>query len=112
MAQGIAYFCSSWEGPDDGEVRLDKAGIFVRAYQDEASSFDIPGPLTAEELALLPRMVANANLYILNWDLAAYYERPQASASRSTSTSSITSLQFMQFIEDHQYELAHVAEEA
>ena len=31
VAQGIAYFCSSWEGPDDGDVRLDKAAIFVRA---------------------------------------------------------------------------------
>ena len=34
--------------------------------------------MSAEELALLPRMVANANLYILNWDLMAYYEDPDA----------------------------------
>ena len=111
VAQGIAYFCSSWEGPDDGEVRLDKASIFVRAYQDEASRFDVPGPLTAEELALLPRMVANANLYILNWDLAAYYEDPGVSVEEYLMYLD-HQLQFMQFIEDHQHELAHVAEEA
>jgi homoserine kinase type II len=111
VAQGIAYFCSSWEGPDDGEVRLDKASIFVRAYQDEASQFDVPGPLTAEELALLPRMVANANLYILNWDLAAYYEDPGVSVEEYLMYLD-HQLQFMEFIEDHQHELAHVAEEA
>ncbi len=48
----------------------------MRAYQDEAARFEVPGPMSAEELALLPRMVANANLYILNWDLMAYYEDP------------------------------------
>ena len=82
VAQGIVYFCSSWEGPDDGDVRLDKAAIFVRAYQDEAARFDVPGPMSAEELALLPRMVANANLYILNWDLMAYYEDPDGRRRR------------------------------
>ena len=40
VAQGIVYFCSSWEGHDDGELRLDKAAIFVRGYQDEAARFD------------------------------------------------------------------------
>ena len=74
VAIGIVYFCSSWEDPDDGQVRLDKAAIFVRAYQDEASRSAAPGPMTEGELAPLPRMVANANLYILNWDLVAYYE--------------------------------------
>ena len=64
------------EGPDYGGVRLDKAAIFVRGYQDEAARFEVPGPMSADELALLPRMVANANLYILNWDLMAYYEDP------------------------------------
>ena len=75
--QGIAYFCSSWEGHDDGDVRLDKAAIFVRAYQDEASrSSRCRARCHRGELALLPRMVANANLYILNWDLMAYYDDP------------------------------------
>jgi homoserine kinase type II len=111
VAQGIAYFCSSWGGPDDGEVRLDKAAVFVRAYQDEASRFPVPGPLTAEELALLPRMVANANLYILNWDLAAYYEDPGVSVDEYLMYLD-HQLQFMEYIEEHQNELAHIAEEA
>ena len=108
VAEGIAYFCSSWEGTDDGQVRLDKASIFVRAYQDEAARFDVPGPMTATELALLPRMVANANLYILNWDLAAYYEDPAVSVDEYLVYLD-HQLQFMEFIEDHLDELARLA---
>ena len=111
VAQGIVYFCSSWEGPDDGEVRLDKAAIFLRAYQDEAARFAVPGPLGAEELALLPRMVANANLYILNWDLMAYYEDPSADVVEYLIYLG-HQVHFMEYIEAHQDELAHIAEEA
>jgi homoserine kinase type II len=111
VAQGVVYFCSSWEGPDDGDVRLDKAAIFVRAYQDEAARFDIPGPMSAEELALLPRMVANANLYILNWDLMAYYEDPSVDVVEYLTYLS-HQIRFMEYIEAHQPELAHIAEEA
>ncbi len=111
VAQGIAYFCSSWAGHDDGDLRLDKAALFVRAYQDEAKRFEIPGPMSAEELALLPRMVANANLYILNWDLAAYYEDPGVGVDEYLVYLD-HQVQFMEYIEEHQYELAHIAEEA
>jgi homoserine kinase type II len=111
VAEGIAYFCSSWTAPDDGEVRLDKAARFVRAYQAEAARFDSPGPLSPEELALLPRMVANANLYVLNWDLAAYYEDPSVNVDEYLMYLD-HQLQFMEYIEDHQQELAQIAEEA
>ncbi len=107
VAEGIAYFCSSWEGPDDGELRLDKTAIFIRAYQEEAARFDAPGPLTAAELALLPRMVANANLYILNWDLAAYYEDPGVSVDEYLMYLD-HQLKFMEYIEDHQADLARL----
>jgi homoserine kinase type II len=111
VAEGVAYFCSSWVGSDDGEVRLDKAARFVRAYQDEAARFDAPGPMSAEELALLPRMVANANLYVLNWDLAAYYEDPSVNVDEYLVYLD-HQLQFMEYIEDHQHELSQITEEA
>ena len=44
IANGIVYFCSSWEGHDSGELWLDKAAIFVRAYQDEAAKSPSPAP--------------------------------------------------------------------
>lgn len=108
VAQGIVYFCSSWEDHDDGDIRLDKAAIFVRAYQEEAARFDVPGPMGAAELTLLPRMVASANLYILNWDLMAYYGDPGADVDEYLGYLS-HQVRFMEYIEDHQHELAQIA---
>jgi len=73
IAIGIVYFCTSWADKDDGELRLDKAEIFLKAYQDEASRADVPGPVTDGELAALPRMLAIAALYVVSWDIVAYY---------------------------------------
>ncbi len=73
IAIGIVYFCASWKEADDGELRLDKAEIFLRAYQDEASRTEAPGPLTDGEFAALPRMLAIAALYVVSWDIVAYY---------------------------------------
>ena len=73
IAIGIVYFCTSWKDTDDGELRLDKAAIFLGAYQDEASSNGAPGPLTDGELTALPRMLAIAALYVVSWDIVAYY---------------------------------------
>lgn len=73
IAIGIVYFCTSWEDKDDGQLRLDKAEIFLKAYQDEASRAALPGPVTDAELAALPRMLAIAALYVVSWDIVAYY---------------------------------------
>lgn len=109
VAQGVVYFCSSWEGPDRGELRLDKATIFVRAYQDEAARWSDPGPMSAGELAVLPRMIANANLFILNWDVTFYYADadPDVDEYMVYLTENVA---LMESIEDHFDELAHVAE--
>ena len=73
IAIGIVYFCTSWEDKDDGQLRIDKAEIFLKAYQDEASLTAAPGPVTERELAALPRMLAIAALYVVSWDIVAYY---------------------------------------
>jgi homoserine kinase type II len=109
VAQGVVYFCSSWEGPDRGELRLDKAAVFVRAYQDEAARWADPGPMSARELAVLPRMIANANLFILNWDVTYYYAdaAPDVDEYMIYLTENVA---LMECIEDHFDELAHIAE--
>jgi homoserine kinase type II len=73
IAVGALYFCSSWEGADDREMRLDKVELFVRAYQEEAARSPSPGPLTEAELAAFPRMLSIAALYVVAWDVVAYY---------------------------------------
>ena len=108
IAVGLVYFCSSWEGPDDGQLRLDKVGIFLRAYQDEAARFDAPGSLTEAELAALPRMIAIAGLYVVNWDIVAYYNdrRPNDDEYLFFLEHNVA---FVEFIEDHIDELAGLA---
>jgi homoserine kinase type II len=105
---GIAYFCSSWSGSDSGELWLDKAAIFVRAYQDEAARFAAPGPMSGAELACLPRMVANANLYVLNWDITAYYA-DKAPDDAEYLMYLEHNVKLMEFIESHEAELAQIA---
>ena len=104
----VAYFCSSWGGPDSGELWLDKAAIFVRAYQHEAARFAAPGPMSQAELACLPRMIANANLFVLNWDIAAYYADKDPNEDEYL-TYLEHNLKLMEFIESHQAELAQVS---
>jgi homoserine kinase type II len=109
VAVGIVYFCTSWEGGDEGELRLDKAEIFLRAYQDEASRTATPGPLIDGELAALPRMVAIAALYVVNWDIVAYY------IDRSPNEDEYLyflehNVAFVEFIEAHLDELSAMAE--
>ena len=109
VAQGIAYFCTSWEGPDKGQLRLDKAAVFARGYQDEAARWAQPGPMSARELAVLPRMIANANLYILNWDITYLYGSPDSDVDEYLIylTGNVSC---MDYIEEHFDELAHIAE--
>jgi homoserine kinase type II len=110
VAEGIVYFCSSWEGRDSGDLWLDKAALFVRAYQDEAARFDSPGPMSDAELAALPRMIANANLYVLNWDVSAYYEADEAVNDDEYLMYLAHQVMLMEFIEAHLHELAHLTD--
>ena len=108
IAIGIVYFCTSWEGEDDGELRLDKAQIFLRAYQDEASLTEAPGPLRDDEIAVLPAMLTIAALYVVNWDIVAYYIDPAPNDDEYLFFLE-HNVAFLQFIEDHQAELAQIA---
>jgi homoserine kinase type II len=111
IAIGIVYFCTSWEDKDDGQLRMDKAEIFLKAYQDEASRTAAPGPVTDGELAVLPRMLAIAALYVVSWDIVAYY------IDRDPNDDEYLfflehNVAFVDFIEAHLDELAAMAERA
>jgi homoserine kinase type II len=112
VGQGVAYFCTSWEGADSGKLWLDKAALFVGAYQDEAAKYDQPGPMSAAELELLPRMIANANIYILNWDVTAYYEDKDARNDDEYLMYLEHQIKVMEFIESHVEELARITASA
>jgi homoserine kinase type II len=109
VGQGVAYFCSSWEGADSGELWLDKTALFVRAYQEEAAKHREPGPMSGAELALLPRMIANANIYVLNWDVTAYYEDKESHNDDEYLMYLEHQIKVMEFIESHLEELGAIA---
>ncbi len=108
VAVGLVYFCSSWEDVDDGEMRLDKMRVFLDAYQDEAARLGAPGPMGDDELAVLPRMLAIAALYVVNWDIVAYYKerRPNDDEFLFFLEHNVA---FVEFIESHMDELAAIA---
>jgi homoserine kinase type II len=111
VGEAIAYFCSSWDGDDSGVLWLDKTAIFVRAYQEESARFSEPGPMNARELAVLPRMIANGNLFILNWDLSAYYEDPEPDVDKYLKYLK-HNVMVLEFLEEHVAELAALARPA
>jgi homoserine kinase type II len=75
LALATWYFCTSWEGEADGQLRLDQAGSFLGAYQAAMRRLPGVGPLREAELQALPDMIAASNLYILNWTVEDYYQK-------------------------------------
>lgn len=69
----IAYCCSSWQDEKDGTLLIDKCAIFLKAYQKKLSMLGGLEPLNEVEINYLPTMVAAANIYLINWDVTAYY---------------------------------------
>jgi homoserine kinase type II len=65
--------------------------------------------MSARELAVLPRMIANANLFILNWDVTYYYAEtdPDVDEYMVYLTENVS---LMECIERHAAVLARIAE--
>jgi len=73
IALAITYFFSSWNNQKDGELHLDKTGLFIDAYQDALRNKSGLGPLSATELTCLPHMISASNLYVFNWTIRDFY---------------------------------------
>jgi homoserine kinase type II len=73
VALALVYFCTAWQGDQDGDFQLDKAAVFLEAYQSTPSGVGGVGPLDATELACLPHMISASNIYVLNWALEDFY---------------------------------------
>lgn len=104
---GIAYFCSSWDDETDGVLRLDKCEIFLKSYQKKLEEMDGLQPLTAEEKNYFPTMMAVANVYLLNWDICAYYEGSDLNEYEYIAYLS-HNVRLMKWIESHKAELTDV----
>jgi homoserine kinase type II len=75
VALALFYFCTSWEGPRAGELRLDEVSAFLAAYQDGLRGTHRAGPLNEVELAALPHMINASSIYVLTWTLIDFYRK-------------------------------------
>ena len=73
VCMAVAYFCCTWDRKDDGRLRLEKADIFLNAYQKELCRTGGMPPFSELEINNLPAMLAAANLCILNWIVSTFY---------------------------------------
>ncbi|HZK83658.1 MAG TPA: phosphotransferase [Desulfosporosinus sp.] len=107
----LTYLCSSWQDEQDGVLLIDKCAIFIKSYQRKLLELGGLEPLNAVEIEYLPMMIAAANIYLINWDVAAYY-----AGTNLNEYEYIAYLQhnvrLMHWIENHKTEIADLAKTA
>ena len=104
----LAYCCSSWLEGQDGVLLLDKCAIFLKSYQQRLLELGGLEPLNEVEIEYQPTMIAAANIYLINWDVTAYY-----AGTNLNEYEYIAYLQhnvrLMDWIENHKAEIAEIA---
>ncbi len=78
VCMAIVYFCSQWGGSRDGELRMDKFALFLNSYHSRLRSMQGFDPLSNDEQRLLPKMLAIANIYLVYWEVADFYDGEEA----------------------------------
>jgi homoserine kinase type II len=73
LCMAVDYFCSSWGGDSDGNLRLDKASLFLNAYQEHLHQTGGMKPLNTVEIKNLPSMLSAANLCIVHWIVSTFF---------------------------------------
>lgn len=73
VALAVTYFCTTWEGKEDGDLQLNKAAVFSNAYQNTLKGTHGVGPLSSIELKYLPHMIDASNIYVLHWAIEDFY---------------------------------------
>ena len=74
LAIGAMFFCSSWEGRNNGEADLSMLELFLRSYDNEIMKHKsgVP-PVTDCEKEAFARMMAAGSLYVVNFSLNRCY---------------------------------------
>jgi len=76
VALGLVYFTSIWNDQVTG-LRPDKFLLFLSTYNETCHRLDCKNLLTKQEQRYLVPMLSIANLYVLNWDLVDFYNKPE-----------------------------------
>ncbi|MHB8075493.1 phosphotransferase enzyme family protein [Desulfosporosinus fructosivorans] len=105
VSLALAYLCSSWQDEKDGVLLLDKCAIFLKSYQQKLVEMGGLVPLNAVELEYLPTMIAAANMYLINWDVVAYYNGTNLNEYEYIAYLQ-HNVRLMNWIENHKAEIA------
>ena len=103
----LAYCCSSWQDEKDGVLLLDKCAIFLKSYQKKLKELQGLDPLNEVELEYLPTMIAAANIYLINWDVTAYYAGTNLNEYEYMAYLQ-HNVRLMKWIENHKAEISDV----
>lgn len=104
----LAYCCSSWQDEKDGMLLLDKCAIFLKSYQQKLVELKGLEPLNVVEIEYLPTMIAAANMYLINWDVTAYYAGTDLNEYEYMAYLQ-HNVRLMKWIENHKAEIAEMA---
>jgi homoserine kinase type II len=69
------YFCTSWQGAEDGSLRLDAVQRFLQCYQDRIAARLPSAAISTGEARYLPLMISAGNLYVLHWTVLDYFAK-------------------------------------
>lgn len=74
LGLALTYFCASWDARNmDEYFRLDRAAVFLRAYQAALPGGENLRRLSEVELKHMPLMIPAGNIYVLEWALRDFY---------------------------------------
>jgi homoserine kinase type II len=75
VALGIWYFFVSWQGDQDGVLRVDEGRVFLQEYQSALRKLPNLDPITRDELQNFPMMILLGSLFVVNWAVSDFYSR-------------------------------------
>ncbi|MCX6024819.1 MAG: phosphotransferase [Chloroflexi bacterium] len=75
VALALWYFFATWEGEQDGELRLADVALYLAGYQSALAGQLGLAPLSASEGRYLPHLINAASHYVLNWTVLDFYNK-------------------------------------
>ena len=110
VCMAVDYFCCSWDEKNDGDLRLEKAALFLNAYQHQLHQTDGMKPLNAVEIKNLPGMLTAANLCIMSWIVSTFHADDDLNDDEYLAYLK-HSVKLMYFIAQHRNTMSQIAAE-
>ena len=106
----LIIFAAAGMKKNDGDLRLEKAALFLNAYQHQLHQTDGMKPLNAVEIKNLPGMLTAANLCIMNWIVSTFHADDDLNDDEYLAYLK-HSVKLMYFIAQHRNTMSQIAAE-